>query len=112
MSAVHGIDYLTTWNCKHIANATLYRRIMDTVERAGLVRQPIQDGLADQAGAGEACSVGGGVRGGQELGRHRDKHARGLLACRLGGTATLPRVPAGIGDPRSTRRGKLGVVGG
>ena len=27
VSAVHGIDYLLTWNCKHIANASLRHRI-------------------------------------------------------------------------------------
>jgi predicted nucleic acid-binding protein len=27
VSAVHGIDYLMTWNCAHIANATIVRTI-------------------------------------------------------------------------------------
>lgn len=27
LAAVHGMDYLLTWNCKHIANATLWSRI-------------------------------------------------------------------------------------
>jgi hypothetical protein len=27
IAAVHGLDYLLTWNCKHIANATLRNRI-------------------------------------------------------------------------------------
>ncbi|MBI4703767.1 MAG: type II toxin-antitoxin system VapC family toxin [Deltaproteobacteria bacterium] len=27
MAAVHGMDYLLTWNCKHIANASLRGRI-------------------------------------------------------------------------------------
>ncbi|MBF0462246.1 MAG: type II toxin-antitoxin system VapC family toxin [Magnetococcales bacterium] len=27
LAAVHGIDYLLTWNCKHIANATMWSRI-------------------------------------------------------------------------------------
>jgi hypothetical protein len=27
LSAVHGMDYLLTWNCRHIANATLRNSI-------------------------------------------------------------------------------------
>ncbi|MBF0603813.1 MAG: type II toxin-antitoxin system VapC family toxin [Nitrospirae bacterium] len=27
LAAVHGMDYLLTWNCKHIANATMWSRI-------------------------------------------------------------------------------------
>nr|VFK64753.1 MAG: hypothetical protein BECKUNK1418G_GA0071005_105012 [Candidatus Kentron sp. UNK]VFK71223.1 MAG: hypothetical protein BECKUNK1418H_GA0071006_105511 [Candidatus Kentron sp. UNK] len=27
VATVHGVDYLLTWNCKHIANATLRQRI-------------------------------------------------------------------------------------
>ncbi|MBF0137894.1 MAG: type II toxin-antitoxin system VapC family toxin [Magnetococcus sp. DMHC-1] len=27
MAAVHGMDFLLTWNCKHIANATMRHRI-------------------------------------------------------------------------------------
>jgi hypothetical protein len=27
VSAVHGVDYLLTWNCKHLANAQIARRI-------------------------------------------------------------------------------------
>ena len=27
VAAVHGIDYLLTWNCKHLANAQIMRRI-------------------------------------------------------------------------------------
>lgn len=27
VAAVHGIDYLLTWNCKHLANAQIARRI-------------------------------------------------------------------------------------
>ena len=27
IAAAHGVDYLLTWNCKHIANASLRRRI-------------------------------------------------------------------------------------
>ena len=35
MAAVHGMDYLLTWNCKHIANATLRRRIEELCRAAG-----------------------------------------------------------------------------
>ncbi|HIJ83949.1 MAG TPA: type II toxin-antitoxin system VapC family toxin, partial [Magnetococcales bacterium] len=27
LAVVHGMDYLLTWNCKHIANATMWSRI-------------------------------------------------------------------------------------
>ena len=27
VATIHGMDYLLTWNCRHIANATLRRRI-------------------------------------------------------------------------------------
>ena len=35
IAAVHGMDILLTWNCTHIANATLYRRIAAVCEEAG-----------------------------------------------------------------------------
>ena len=35
MAAVHGMDYLLTWNCKHIANASLRGRIEDLCRAAG-----------------------------------------------------------------------------
>lgn len=35
MAAVHGMDYLLTWNCKHIANATLRGRIEELCRAAG-----------------------------------------------------------------------------
>ena len=35
MSAVHGMDYLLTWNCKHIANASLRGRIEELCRTAG-----------------------------------------------------------------------------
>ncbi|MEW6744465.1 MAG: type II toxin-antitoxin system VapC family toxin [Planctomycetota bacterium] len=35
MAAVHGMDYLLTWNCKHIANASLRGRIEDVCRSAG-----------------------------------------------------------------------------
>lgn len=35
MAVVHGMDYLLTWNCTHIANAVLRPRIDDVCHRAG-----------------------------------------------------------------------------
>ena len=35
LAAVNGIDYLLTWNCKHLANAAHRSRIEDLVEEAG-----------------------------------------------------------------------------
>ena len=35
VAAVHGIDYLLTWNCKHIANATMRQKIEATCAEAG-----------------------------------------------------------------------------
>jgi hypothetical protein len=32
ISAVNGIEYLLTWNCKHIGNATLQKRIIQTCD--------------------------------------------------------------------------------
>jgi hypothetical protein len=34
-AAVHGVDYLLTWNCTHIANATLRSRIESACRDAG-----------------------------------------------------------------------------
>jgi predicted nucleic acid-binding protein len=34
-AAVYGMDYLLTWNCKHIANATLRKRIITVCESSG-----------------------------------------------------------------------------
>src|SRR5438270_13473229 len=33
VAAVHGIDYLLTWNCKHLANAQISRRIRMVCEK-------------------------------------------------------------------------------
>jgi hypothetical protein len=33
VAAIHGIDYLLTWNCKHLANAQIARRIRLVCER-------------------------------------------------------------------------------
>jgi hypothetical protein len=35
MSAVHGVSFLLTWNCKHLANAALADRIERTCSDAG-----------------------------------------------------------------------------
>jgi len=35
LSAVHGLDYLLTWNCTHIANATMRSRIEAICREAG-----------------------------------------------------------------------------
>jgi hypothetical protein len=39
-AAVHNIDYLLTWNCKHLANAQISRRVSLVCERMGR-RMPI-----------------------------------------------------------------------
>jgi predicted nucleic acid-binding protein len=36
VAAVHGIDYLLTWNCKHIANATMRGRIESICRSKGV----------------------------------------------------------------------------
>lgn len=35
VSAVHGIEYLLTWNCKHLANAQIARRIAVVCDKLG-----------------------------------------------------------------------------
>jgi predicted nucleic acid-binding protein len=40
VAAVHRIDYLVTWNCKHLANAQIARRIAVVCEKLGH-RMPI-----------------------------------------------------------------------
>lgn len=35
VATVHGIDYLLTWNCKHIANAVIRPRIEGVCRAAG-----------------------------------------------------------------------------
>lgn len=37
LAAVHGIDYLLTWNCKHIANAEMRQPITRICRAAGFV---------------------------------------------------------------------------
>ncbi|MFO0804906.1 MAG: type II toxin-antitoxin system VapC family toxin [Gemmataceae bacterium] len=40
VAAVHGMDYLLTWNCKHLANVQISRRVSLVCEKAGH-RMPI-----------------------------------------------------------------------
>lgn len=40
LSAVHGVDYLLTWNCTHIANATMRPRI-EAICRSGGFEPPV-----------------------------------------------------------------------
>jgi len=35
IAAVHGMDYLLTWNCRHIANAFILPRVYAVCRRAG-----------------------------------------------------------------------------
>ena len=35
IAAVHGMDFLLTWNCKHIANAQMLKKIYSVCEKAG-----------------------------------------------------------------------------
>ena len=35
-AALNRIDYLSTWNCKHIANPAFRRKIEDVLDDAGL----------------------------------------------------------------------------
>jgi hypothetical protein len=35
IAAVHGIEYLVTWNCRHIANARMRLQIEDVIRDAG-----------------------------------------------------------------------------
>ena len=40
VATVHGIDYLLTWNCKHIANATMRSKI-EAIARAAGYEPPV-----------------------------------------------------------------------
>ena len=40
VAAIHGVDYLLTWNCKHIANATM-RQAIEGVCREGGYEPPV-----------------------------------------------------------------------
>jgi hypothetical protein len=35
IAAVHGMDYLLTWNCKHIANAQMQKTVAGICRAAG-----------------------------------------------------------------------------
>lgn len=35
IATVHGMSYLATWNCKHINNATLKKKLRDEILKAG-----------------------------------------------------------------------------
>jgi hypothetical protein len=37
LASVHEVDYLLTWNCRHLANPNKVRRIVDVNRRLGLV---------------------------------------------------------------------------
>jgi hypothetical protein len=36
IAAIHGVDYLLTWNCRHIANVELYTRVAKHLQERGL----------------------------------------------------------------------------
>ena len=36
IAAHYGMDYLLTWNCRHIANSVTFPAIRDTIETMGL----------------------------------------------------------------------------
>ena len=40
VAAVHGVDYLLTWNCRHLANARISRRIHAVCDAQGF-RMPL-----------------------------------------------------------------------
>jgi hypothetical protein len=40
VAAIHGVDYLLTWNCKHLANAQIMRKIESVCQARGY-RMPI-----------------------------------------------------------------------
>lgn len=33
VAAVHGVDYLLTWNCRHLANAQIMRKIQQVCDQ-------------------------------------------------------------------------------
>ena len=37
LAAVHGVDYLVTWNCRHLANAETRDRLAEVIRRCGHV---------------------------------------------------------------------------
>jgi hypothetical protein len=36
VATIHGVDYLLTWNCRHIANPEIQRNIAAYLEQIGL----------------------------------------------------------------------------
>jgi hypothetical protein len=52
LAAAHGMDYLLTWNCTHIANATLRGRIEQVCRDAGLEPPTICTPVELPAGGG------------------------------------------------------------
>ena len=40
IAAKHGINFLLTWNCRHIANANIFHKVQSVIEAAGF-RMPI-----------------------------------------------------------------------
>ncbi|MBI1783652.1 type II toxin-antitoxin system VapC family toxin, partial [Candidatus Sumerlaeota bacterium] len=36
IAAIHGMEFLVTWNCRHIANAAISRRVADLMRSEGL----------------------------------------------------------------------------
>ncbi len=41
LAAVHKMDYLLTWNCRHLANASMRNAINDALRESGLVEPVI-----------------------------------------------------------------------
>jgi predicted nucleic acid-binding protein len=55
VAAVHGMDYLLTWNCRHIANAEMQKAIRSTCLVAGYeprvhVRKVMESGIRQPSG--------------------------------------------------------------
>jgi hypothetical protein len=41
IAATHGVDFLVTWNCTHIANAVVREKKLEAVCRASGFRPPV-----------------------------------------------------------------------
>jgi hypothetical protein len=37
LATAHGMDYLVTWNCKHIANAHIRNKLENSIKKNGYV---------------------------------------------------------------------------
>jgi hypothetical protein len=46
VAAVHGVDYLLTWNCRHLANAQIVKRIQRICDDRGFGMPLIPRGIA------------------------------------------------------------------